>query len=474
MKQTIAVIVAMALMLLIPWLASAQNLVTLHTFDHYDGEAPGELNQGLDGRLYGTTGKGGTNGSGTVFSMNRDGTGFTNLYTFSAVLGYDFKDYPINTDGYVNWADFPEGLIQGFDGRLYGVAEGGLNGNGTIFSLNTNGTGFTVLHTFAASVFSGQGTMNTDGEYPHRLCQGNDGWLYGTTRTGGTNAVGVIFRLNTNGSNFTILRQFNGATTNDLIAGYGPPPGGLIQGTDGMLYGVTQMSDHPGGAGTVFRMNTDGGGFSYLYSFDGSGTNGGSPTCRLLQGHDGRLYGTASGGGVNTNAGVTVGGGVVFAINTNGTGFSILNYCSTYIPGPNCGLIQASDGKLYGRNQGGMIFSMDTNGDNLNVISAPGGVSVSPMIQGNDGALYGVQKYASTDAPFGTIFGLPINLHISVEAGNAIVTWPTWASGYYTLQTNCSLSATGWAALTNDIVIVTNNFELTNTTTGNAVFFRLH
>ncbi len=473
-----AVVVGSALMLSVPQQAPAQNLVTLHLFgygnnSYVDGDAPGELIQGADGRLYGTTGSGGTNGSGIVFGINRDGTGFTNLHAFSAVLGYDFKGYPTNTDGYVNWADYPEGLIQGFDGRLYGVAEGGLNGNGTIFSLNTNGTGFTLLHTFAASVASGQGGMNADGEYPHRLCQGSDGMLYGTTRTGGTNAVGVIFRLSTNGSSFTILRQFNGQTPNDLIAGYGPPPGGLIQGADGVLYGVTKGSGI--GAGTVFKMNTDGGGFSYLYSFDGSATNGGSPNCRLLQGRDGRLYGTTFIGGINTNAGVFAGGGTIFAINTNGTGFSILNYCSTNIPNPNCGLVQASDGKLYGRTQSGGIFSLDTNGANFSVFSTPNYNSTSPLIQGNDGTLFGTFSRDINPPYLGSVFALPINLHISVVGSNVIVSWPTWATGYHnTLQTNGSVSANGWAALTNGILTVTNNFVVTNTMTGNAGFFRLH
>ena len=245
-----------------------------------------------------------------------------------------------------------------------------------------------------------------------------------------------------------------------------------MQGTDGFLYGVASGSGN--GAGAVYKISTDGNVMNYLYDFDGSVTNGGSPNCRLLQGCDGRLYGTTFIGGINTNAGVFAGGGTVFAINTNGTGFSILNYCSTNIPNPNCGLIQASDGKLYGRTQFGGIFSLDTNGANFIVFHTPNYNSRSPLIQGNDGALFGTFSSDINPPYAGSVFALPINLSIQRSNSRAVVSWPTWASGYYTLQTNSSLSATGWSALTNGIVTVTNNFTLTNSMTGNASFFRLH
>src|SRR5262249_14341820 len=70
------------------------------------------------------------------------------------------------------------------------------------------------------------------------------------------------------------------------------PHGRVIQGTDGALYGTTLLP----GFGRVFRMNSDGTGFTVLKDLDNS-TTGGSPKAGLMQGSDGALYGTASTGG---------------------------------------------------------------------------------------------------------------------------------------------------------------------------------
>ena len=83
---------------------------------------------------------GGTNGNGTVFAVNTDGTGFTNLYSFTALSPVYYN----NSDG----ANPDAGLILSGN-TLYGTAHsGGTNGTGTVFAVNTNGTGFTNLHGF--------------------------------------------------------------------------------------------------------------------------------------------------------------------------------------------------------------------------------------------------------------------------------------------------------------------------------------
>ena len=103
----------------------------------------------IDLNHYGTAYHGGSFGEGTIFAVNTDGTGFTTLYNFTATL--DSQPY-INSDG----ADPVGGLILSGN-TLYGTTEyGGTSGNGAVFALNTDGTGFTNLHSLEGlnSLFS--------------------------------------------------------------------------------------------------------------------------------------------------------------------------------------------------------------------------------------------------------------------------------------------------------------------------------
>jgi uncharacterized repeat protein (TIGR03803 family) len=120
-----------------------------------------------------------------VFAVNTDGTGFTNLHNFSASSN-DPSGVYTNGDG-----AGPNGLI--LSGHtLYGTAQvGGTSGNGTVFSINTDGTGFTNLHTFTAS----PNFTNSDGANPGAglILSGN--FLYGTTQSGGSSGNGTVFSL---------------------------------------------------------------------------------------------------------------------------------------------------------------------------------------------------------------------------------------------------------------------------------------
>jgi uncharacterized repeat protein (TIGR03803 family) len=125
--------------------------------------------------------------------------------------------------------------------------------------------------------------------------------LYGTTGYGGTNFAGTVFRIGTNGDGYAVLYNFGG-TGGD---GYGP--NGLIQGTDGMLYGTTQEGG-TNSDGTVFRIGTNGNGYAVLYRFTGTGGDGTAPLAGLIQGADGTFYGTTlyGGGGAGYNGYGTV------------------------------------------------------------------------------------------------------------------------------------------------------------------------
>ena len=140
--------------------------------------------------LYGTANQGGSSGNGTEFAINTDGTGFTTLHSFSAASGTSgVYQGGTNSDGV-----YPiDGLILSGN-TVYGTTSGaGTNGNGTVFAVNTNGTGFTVLHSFTAA--SGANSTNSDGASPQARLILSGNTLYGTTYKGGSSGDGTVFSL---------------------------------------------------------------------------------------------------------------------------------------------------------------------------------------------------------------------------------------------------------------------------------------
>ena len=236
--------------------------------------------------LYGTTWEGGVDGYGTVFSVNTDGTGFSTLHTFS-----------YNNDGAYPYAGL---IISG--NTLYGTTwDGGVNYGGTVYSLNTNGTGFKTLHSF---------TGGNDGDYPFGGLVLSGSTLYGTTEYGGPLEMdyGIVFAISTNGGTITNLHSFAGVSDGEY-------PECTLAISGNTLYG-TARDGGSSGYGTAFSVSASGGSFTNLHSFKYA-TDGGYPVAGLaLSGNT--LYGTAEEGGSN-------GYGTVFALNTDGTGFTNLH-----------------------------------------------------------------------------------------------------------------------------------------------------
>src|SRR5262249_52444579 len=147
--------------------------------------------EGTDGALYGTTYDGGTSSSGTVFKLNKDGTGYRVL---------------LNFDGQ-NGANPVAGLISGSNSVLYGTTYiGGFLGVEPRFSLSQDGTGFAfLLHNF-----TGTGSPPQDGYYPKAApVEASDGFLYGTTLSGGTNSEGMIYKMSKDGNSYAFLHSFS-------------------------------------------------------------------------------------------------------------------------------------------------------------------------------------------------------------------------------------------------------------------------
>lgn len=254
---------------------------------------------------------------------------------------------------------------------------------------------FTTLITFT----------DTNGAYPFStLIYANDGYFYGTTTGGGSNpsgGYGTIFKMDSDGTLVwsVSLNGTNGDT----------PYSGVIQGTDGNLYGTTDWGGTNGGNGTVFKI-TPAGTLTSLYSFTG-GFDGFYPNGGLTQASDGNFYGTTYYGGTNNQ-------GTVFKITPTGTFTPLYSFAGADGLMPFAGLVQARNGALYGttqfggtNNSLGTIFKITTNGV-LTVIhhfanTGDGAGPTASLIQGTDGALYGTSAGArQPTATYGTIFKL--------------------------------------------------------------------
>ncbi len=219
------------------------------------------------------------------------------------------------------------------------------------------------------SLYSFTGT--NDGASPYAgLVQGSDGNLYGTTSSGGTNNLGTVFRIS-NGV-LTCLYSFNG--TNGTA-----PYAALVLGKDGNLYGTT----YAGGVsdlGTIFQITTNGT-LTTLFSFTGTNDpyQGANPAAALVPATDGSFYGTAEYGGLTNASYYGRGYGTVFQLTTNGTIAVPAVFGNTNGAYPAGGLLLGQDGNFYGTTtwggQGitailpgwGTVFKMSPDGTLTNI-----------------------------------------------------------------------------------------------------------
>jgi len=331
----------------------------------------GQLTQYTDGLLYGTASQGGMHSFGAIFGLSTLGA-YTDGWEFS---GYDGA-YPNG------------GLTLASDGNFYGVTTlGGASNQGEVFVFtpaNTiNSSSLKVLHSF----------NGTDGLSPYAPpVQGKDGNLYGVTGSGTTYTITLPSQT------FTQLPQ------NAPSGSYGP----LLLASDGNLYG-TSAGGGTDNDGTVFRMTTPGGAIQIIHSFNG--TDGYGPGCPLTQPSDGYLYGTTQVGGVNQNGNIfkmTLAGKIVKNLSFDPYTSSGTNYDGSE---PITGLLAASDGYLYGVNQGGganafgtiyqlstaMVFNklFDFTGSTG---PATGEYPQATLMQASDGSLNGLTDIGGASA----------------------------------------------------------------------------
>jgi len=311
-----------------------------------DGSLPdGGLVLATDGNFYGTTTGGGAHGYGTVFKMTPAGK-LTTLYSFCSQVNCNDGIDPTGT------------LVQATDGNFYGTTEywgpfGSALGGGTVFKITSTGK-LTTLYGFCAQKFCSDG----NGPESVGLVQATDGNFYGTTTKGGVNNFGTVFKITPGGAQTTIYSFCSQSDCNDGAA----PRGSLLQASDGDFYGTTSQGG-PNLMGNVYKI-TSGGTLTSLYVFcnlDPYCKDGAGPTAGLVQATDGNLYGTTTLGGANG------GGGTLFKITPAGTLTTLHNFCAqtNCVDGdsPIGGLLQATDGALYGTTYyGGLTNCTDTPG----------------------------------------------------------------------------------------------------------------
>jgi uncharacterized repeat protein (TIGR03803 family) len=213
---------------------SDHAMAMLSAFDSSNSAGPGSPTSGLalgpDGQAWGTTRVGGLYQQGTLYKVSISGV---------LTVLHHFGDPSVTHDGTQpgNGA-----LLLAQDGQLYGTtSRGGTADEGTVYRVSPAGQ-VTVLHAF------GSGVPAQDGQRPVAgLIQGSDGHFYGATASGGRYGLGTLFKMDSAG-NVTVLHDFaDPAAGNDGFT----PVGGLLQGQDGLLYGTTR-SGGTGGGGTVY------------------------------------------------------------------------------------------------------------------------------------------------------------------------------------------------------------------------------
>jgi uncharacterized repeat protein (TIGR03803 family) len=256
----------------------------------------------LNGVMYGSTLQGGK-GGGTTFSIDGNGSAYTKLDDLASKTG-----------------DQQHSCFVVINNVLYAMtAAGGSHKGGVIYSVNLDGSQFTVVHNFKSS----------EGDKPHGRLTYDGTHLYGMTKAGGGKGgsfnaqgqpfgkkklkpKGVMFSIDPDGTNYTVLHTFFGGADDGATTDHGY----LVLDSNNVLYGMTTFGGSANN-GVIFSINTDGSGFTLLHSFVGGANDGASPLGSLLiNGTD--LYGTTASGGASNE-------GTVFHIATDGTSFSILH-----------------------------------------------------------------------------------------------------------------------------------------------------
>lgn len=376
--------------------------------------AQGKLIKANDGKFYGVTARGGSNGEGVMFEYDPSTDTYTKKLDFETANGIkpygslmqatDGKlygltyfggtnnigvlfQYDLSTDTYIRKVNFGRskngnkpygGLVKASNHKFYGMAaEGGDKNKGVLFEYSVSGTYIKKVD------FDGSNSGST----PYgSLVEAANEKLYGLTYTGGSSNKGVLFEYDPSTDTYTKKLDFNGSNNG------AKPRGSLIQASNGKLYGLTQEGgDNNEGVLFEYDLSTDT--YTKKLDFD-EDTHGGEPLGTLFEASNGKLYGLTRTGGSNNK-------GTLFEYDlstdsyTKKFDFDGTNNGSN----PSGSLIEAANGKLYGftqyggANEKGVIFEytastntytkiFDFDGDN-------GREPFGALLEASNGMLYG-------------------------------------------------------------------------------------
>ena len=318
-----------------------------------------------------------------MFSLGGGGQ-ISNLYSFTGSFDGGYPVCALALDNASN---------------LYGVTTvGGTGfspaGAGTVFSIVATNDHFSVVTAFPGT---------NDGQGLSALLFDTNGVFYGVSQRGGTNNVGNVFSITTNGV-VSNLYSFTGGHDGD------DPVSALVWGTNALLYGTSEYGGTLG-AGNVFSVTTNGV-VSNLYSFTGA-ADGADPVAALALGNDGNFYGCTTASGT-TNRPASTNLGTLFKITPSGTFTNFYTFPGGVGGSYANGLVLASNGLFYGTTPNGgsslngSIFRVSPGGTPTTLYSFTGnndgGDPLTPLVVGIDGNLYGTTSLGGSNGGNGTIF----------------------------------------------------------------------
>jgi uncharacterized repeat protein (TIGR03803 family) len=373
--------------------SSGQNLTGLFSLNGsgLNGGFPqGSLFEASNGKLFGGTTKGGVSNKGIVYSIDPSTDSFSKISDLSSTLGSD-----------------PRGVLAESGGKLYGLAyEGGNFSFGSIFEIDLAATP-PVTPVLKVSLSSQLGTYPQSG-----LLKGNNGNLFGTTSSGGTNSAGVLFEYNP--ANNAYLKR------HEFIASTGSfPSGNIVQAPNGKYYGFTTA----GGTnlqGVIFEYNPMDSSYAVIHNFNG--TLGSEPWGSPVFSSNGLMYGFTKTGGLSNK-------GVIFSFDVALNSFNIIHELAVSDGGnPEGSMIFSDLGQLYGASfndgsaSGGSVFEVTTGGTFTKKFDLSG-------VNGFNGiggfALEGCQKVSILTQPvaINSCPGNTVQFNVSPNLPSALAQW---------------------------------------------------
>lgn len=345
------------------------------------------------GNFYGASQNGGASGMGSLFRCDPATGQFFLLHSFSG-----------GNDG----TSPSTGLFESpTNGRLYGVNYGGMNNAGTIFRIDKPGNFFETIHQF---------TGLSGGSPDSPPMEASDGKIYGIAGSGGAFGFGGIYTINLDGTGYQLLRAFTG--TGGATRGKGEESGGLVEGPNGYLYGVTP-SGGTNDTGVFFQMSKDGVTYNVFREWPSTGLQ--RPNKRLLLASDGYFYGSTNSGGAANRGGI-------FRISASGDYTELHEFDNSpngYSMGGN--LIEGTDGYLYGCTffPVGVVFRLAKDGSSFAVLhrftggTTDGSQAGAPLIETTPGVFHGTTIAGGTNND-----GVIYRIETTIEAPTLSVSGP--------------------------------------------------